>query len=272
MDVKRRDFLKVAGLSFLAGLGGKAAWELLAPGSLEAAEATYAPHANALTATRWGMVIDMSKFTPESIKAATTVCHSIHNVPNIGNIKEEIKWIWTEPFQDIFPEMEGGFITEKLEDKPFMVLCNHCFNPPCVRACPTQATFKRASDGIVMMDMHRCIGCRFCMAACPFGARSFNFWDPRKYLDMTKVNPAYPTRTKGVVEKCDFCAERLAVGEMPACVDAVKGSGALVFGDVNDKKSEVRKILDENYTIRRKSHLGTQPNVYYLIQMGGSHA
>ena len=156
---------------------------------------------------------------------------------------------------------------EEMEHKPFLLLCNHCEKPACVRVCPTKATFKR-KDGIVMMDFHRCIGCRFCMAACPFGARSFNWIDPRgKNANgqpfIKKENPEFPTRTKGVVEKCNFCAERLAKGLKPACVEA--SNGALIFGDLADPESEVRKTLHSNYTIRRKPELGTEPSVYYII-------
>jgi molybdopterin-containing oxidoreductase family iron-sulfur binding subunit len=155
-------------------------------------------------------------------------------------------------------------VPPEVEHKPIMVLCNHCENPPCVRVCPTKATFKRESDGIVIMDMHRCIGCRFCMAACPYGARSFNFYDPRQFLPERLPNPDYPTRTKGVVEKCNFCAERLADGKLPACVEAAK-DGQLLFGDLDDPRSSVRKALRERYSIRRKPDLGTQPSVYYLV-------
>ena len=144
-----------------------------------------------------------------------------------------------------------------------MLLCNHCTNPPCVRACPTKATFKRKSDGIVMQDMHRCIGCRFCMAACPFGARSFNYRNPRTGLKEENINPEFPTRTIGVVEKCTFCYERLAKGLRPACVEESKG--AMAFGDLDDPGSEVRKILQTRYTIRRKPELGTEPAVYYVV-------
>jgi Fe-S-cluster-containing dehydrogenase component len=272
MGVDRRVFIKMAGLSALAGLGAGSAWELLAPGSLDAAEAGYTPDKKELKATRWGMIVDMEKFNDELIQAAINACHNYHNVPHVPNKKQEIKWIWTEPFQNLFPSAEGGFTTEELENKPFITLCNHCYNPPCVRVCPTKATFKRESDGIVMMDMHRCIGCRYCMAACPYGARSFNFKDPRQYMENRELNHEYPTRSKGVVEKCIFCDERLAKGLMPACVEAIGDSGALVFGDIGDPKSEVRKILSENYTLRRKAYLGTYPNVYYIIRIGGSHA
>ena len=99
-----------------------------------------------------------------------------------------------------------------------------------MRVCPTQATWKR-EDGIVMMDWHRCIGCRYCMAACPYGSRSFNWLDPRPYIH--NPNPEFPTRTKGVVEKCNFCAERLGTGRPPACVEACPEK-ALVFGDLAD--------------------------------------
>src|SRR4030043_1550809 len=149
-----------------------------------------------------------------------------------------------------------------MKEKPMLVLCNHCDNPPCVRVCPTQATFKRAEDGIVMMDYHRCIGCRFCIAGCPYGARSMNYRDPRPFIK--KLNPEFPTRTKGVVEKCNFCEERLGKGMMPACVEACPEK-ALVFGDLEDPRSEVRQLLSSRFAIRRKSELGTGPQIYYLV-------
>jgi molybdopterin-containing oxidoreductase family iron-sulfur binding subunit len=99
------------------------------------------------------------------------------------------------------------------------------------------------------------------MAACPYGSRSFNFRDPRPFIK--ERNPKFPTRMKGVVEKCNFCAERLAVGEMPACVEV--SDGAIVFGDLEDPESEVRELLGENYTIRRMQGLGTGPSVYYIV-------
>jgi molybdopterin-containing oxidoreductase family iron-sulfur binding subunit len=109
------------------------------------------------------------------------------------------------------------------------------------------------------------------MAACPFGARSFNWGDPRKAPP--ELNPGfpknrdYPTRKKGVVEKCNFCAERIAQGKFPACVEAAnkKKKNALTFGDLDDSNSEVRDLLGAHYTIRRKPELGTGPNVYYIV-------
>jgi molybdopterin-containing oxidoreductase family iron-sulfur binding subunit len=155
---------------------------------------------------------------------------------------------------------EQPYHQERLSKLPFLVLCNHCDNPPCVRVCPTKATFRRP-DGVVMMDMHRCIGCRFCMAACPYGARSFNWRDPRPYIKT--VNQDYPTREIGVVEKCTLCDERLTRNQLPACVEASKG--AIFFGDLNDAKSKVREVLRTQYTIRRKPQLGTNPQVYYIV-------
>ena len=99
------------------------------------------------------------------------------------------------------------------------------------------------------------------MAACPFGARSFNFKDPRPYIE--KINPAYPTRMKGVVEKCNFCAERLAVGQLPLCVEL--SGGAITFGDIDDPNSGVSKVIAENFTLQRRAHLGTRPKVYYIV-------
>jgi len=112
-----------------------------------------------------------------------------------------------------------------------------------------------------MMDFHRCIGCRYCMAGCPYGSRSFNFKDPRPFIE--KVDLDYPTRTKGVVEKCEFCAERLAEGKMPSCVEV--SAGAIAFGDLADPESNVRKLLAERFSIRRSPYLGTKPCVYYLV-------
>ena len=259
MERSRRSFLKLTGLGAL-GLGAKPV--LSAVGLEGPPEPKTVQSEKALTATHWAMVIDTRRFqTEEDFAPIIEACHKIHNVPTLENKRHEIKWIWTAPYENAFPNKENPYLNERIKDLPFLVLCNHCEDPPCCRACPTKATFKRESDGIVLMDFHRCIGCRFCMAACPFGARSFNFRNPRPFI--TETNPEYPTRMKGVVEKCNFCAERLAEGKMPACVEV--SNGALVFGDLDDPDSEVRKLLREHYTIRRKQALGTGPSVYYIV-------
>ena len=262
MSINRREFLKVAGISTILGFGGISAINSLRRNCVEASQVM--PNPEALVAKRWAMVVDMSKFkTDDDYKRCIDACHRAHNVPKISNPKEEVKWIWKETFEHAFVGNEDEYLSEEIKHLPFLVLCNHCDNPPCVRVCPTQATFKRKSDGIVMMDMHRCIGCRFCMAACPYGARSFNYRDPRPFISEKEENLEFPTRMKGVVEKCTLCYERLAKGLKPACVEASKGS--LIFGDLEDPNSEVRKILSSRYSFRRRPELGTRPSVYYIF-------
>jgi Fe-S-cluster-containing dehydrogenase component len=260
METSRRSVLKLGGLCAL-GLGALPVVDAL--GKADLPKVMNDP--KALAGHRWVMIVDMKKCWEKGkpgCKDCVLACHVTHNVPEIGTIKEEVKWLWTEHYENAFPGQESHFMPEGFAEKPFMVLCNHCGQAPCVRVCPTKATFKRA-DGITMMDFHRCIGCRYCMAGCPYGARSFNWRDPREYIK-TELNMTFPTRERGVVEKCNFCEERLAVGKLPACVEACK-DGCLKFGDLQDPKSEVRKILASRFTIRRKPELGTDPSVYYII-------
>jgi Fe-S-cluster-containing dehydrogenase component len=257
----RRSFLKIAGISAV-GLGVKPVLSGLAATAGHGEAPRMVKGDAALRARRWGMVIDTTRFTSaRDFDPMIRACHKVHNVPQLANPNHEIKWIWTESFHNAFPDLEHDFITDRIRRLPFLVLCNHCQDPPCVRACPTRATFKDPENGIVKMDMHRCIGCRFCMAACPFGARSFNFRDPRPFIP--EVNLRFPTRMKGVVEKCNFCAERLAEGLMPACVEV--SDGALVFGDLDNPESDVREMLRTRHSIRRREWLGTKPSVYYVI-------
>jgi molybdopterin-containing oxidoreductase family iron-sulfur binding subunit len=99
------------------------------------------------------------------------------------------------------------------------------------------------------------------MAGCPYGARSFNWREPRPFID--EINPDFPTRSRGVVEKCNFCAERLAKGLLPACVEACPDK-ALIFGDLEDAESQIREILRTEHIIQRLPELGTRPNIYYV--------
>ncbi len=214
-----------------------------------------------LSDRKWAMVVDLSACSErDECTDCITACHRIHNVPQFTDVKRQIRWIWTSPYRKLFPDQTGP-APKGLQDKQILALCNHCENPPCVAVCPTKATFKRG-DGIVIMDYHRCIGCRYCMAACPYGARSFNWQDPRPFI--RAIDKDYPTRTKGVVEKCNFCEERLVKGHIPACVEACKDR-ALSFGDLNDEGSSVRKLLARRYAIQRKPELGTKPKVFYLV-------
>ena len=263
MEKSRRRFLKAAGVSAL-GIGATPVLDIFAASDEhgEKVAARTAKRKGVRTAKQWGMVIDTRRIhSSADLEPMIHACNKIHNVPTlIKDKRHEIKWIWEEEYKHAFPDKENKYLDENTKHLPFLVLCNHCENPPCVQACPTKATFKRA-DGIVLMDFHRCIGCRFCMAGCPYGSRSFNFKDPRPFI--TEVDPMFPTRMKGVVEKCNFCAERLAKGKNPACVDA--SNGILTFGDLGDPNSKVRKLLKTNYTIRRKQSLGTGPAVYYIV-------
>jgi molybdopterin-containing oxidoreductase family iron-sulfur binding subunit len=255
--VDRRVFLKIASLS-LFGLTTGGLFEILNPKDFN--KINEAP-LKKLKAKRWAMAIDLTTINESIIKNCISECHTIHNVPNIVDKQHEIKWIWQEKYCAVFNEGDRVFnLTTLYKNKNIPVLCNHCDNPPCVRVCPTKATFKR-DDGIVVMDMHRCIGCRFCMAACPYGSRSFNWTDPRQYIE--KINKKYPTREKGVVEKCDFCMERLDRGEMPVCVE--ESEGTIIFGDVGNKNSEIYDALSKRSFLRRKEYLGTRPQVFYLI-------
>ncbi|MFP4475077.1 MAG: sulfate reduction electron transfer complex DsrMKJOP subunit DsrO [Desulfatibacillaceae bacterium] len=293
MDSTRRHFLKIAGVAAVGATASPAFANLLLenfPAPRGAARSDEALGQEDLSKSRWAMVVDLTKLNARVVQAAQEACHSVHNVPDFQALpdsemspgektRSEIKWIWPTGYENAFPNQmnqlprkqdahDQGFITGDITQVQPLVLCNHCEHPPCVRVCPTKATFQR-DDGIVLMDFHRCIGCRFCMAACPYGARSFNWYEPveadRKVLKGGgKVNPDFPTRTKGVVEKCNFCAERLSKGQLPACVEACENE-ELLFGDMNDRESVVRKVLRERFAIRRKASLGTQPQVYYLI-------
>jgi molybdopterin-containing oxidoreductase family iron-sulfur binding subunit len=257
MEMERRTLLKIAGL-ILAGFTIKPAIDVLSKVDLPEPLPTPGPFAN----KRWAMAVDLKKcWSLEGCKDCIDACHRIHNVPDFGHPKEEIKWIFQAPFQTVFPEHEHEFMEEGAPEKPVMLLCNQCDSPPCIRYCPTKATWRR-EDGIVMMDFHRCIGCRYCMAGCPYGSRSFNWRDPRPFIK--KPNLEFPTRTRGVVEKCNFCEERLAQGLLPACVEACKEKG-LIFGNLKDPQSEIRKALQNRYILQRQPELGTKPKVYYIL-------
>lgn len=239
-------------------LGGASGWEAVL------GEEIVAWRKDPERKARWAMVIDTRRCaTKGDCTACIDACHRAHNVPRIDGPRHEIKWIWKEPFAGVMPEQDHFYLEDSLKSRGLVVLCNHCGEPPCVRVCPTGATWKR-EDGIVMMDQHRCIGCRYCMAACPYGARSFNWVDPRKFIETKKIVRGYPTRTKGVVEKCDLCAERIDRGEVPVCVKAC-AEGALLFGNLLEPGSAVRKALVKGLALRRKPELGTDPGIYYLL-------
>jgi len=267
MDDNRRKFLKITGLAALGVTTGKLDKIFGANGktdlsSMEMIPKRFNPSPEEDAKTRLAMVIDLRKcLAEEDCNACSVACHTKHNVPQIDNPKHVVKWIWKEPYGNAFLDKENFYQKKDVAEKSVPVFCNHCDNPPCVRVCPTQATWKR-EDGVVMMDWHRCIGCRYCVVACPYGSRSFNWENPRPYIK--NITAEFPTRSKGVVEKCTFCDERIAKGLLPACVEACKAK-ALIFGNLSDPDSEVRALLKENFSIRRKPGLGTNPEIYYLV-------
>ena len=145
------------------------------------------------------------------------------------------------------------------------VQCQHCKTPPCVKVCPVHATWQE-TDGITVVDYDGCIGCRYCMAACPYGARHFNWGDPQ--IPSKDVNPethylGNRPRAKGVVEKCTFCVQRTRQGKYPACLE-VCPTGSRKFGNLLDKESEIRYILENKRVFKLKEELNTQPNFFYF--------
>jgi len=146
------------------------------------------------------------------------------------------------------------------------VQCFHCENAPCVKACPTKATWQEP-DGIVVVDYDWCIGCRYCMAACPYWGRRFNWNEPDvPNKEMTKKQHYLGNRmrSRGQMEKCTFCIQRSREGKLPACVDACP-TGARVFGNLLDPKSEIRFVLKHKKVYRLKEDLGTDPKFWYFI-------
>ena len=146
------------------------------------------------------------------------------------------------------------------------VQCQLCDNSPCVRVCPTRATWKEP-DGIVVVDYNWCIGCRYCMAACPFGARRFNWAEPTIPVDEVNPDTHYlgnRPRPKGVVEKCTLCIHRVRAGRYPACVEACP-VGARKFGNLLDPGSEIRYLIEHKRVFRLKEDLNTEPKFYYFF-------
>ncbi len=145
------------------------------------------------------------------------------------------------------------------------VQCQQCKKPPCVKVCPVGATW-REKDGIVVVDYNWCIGCRYCMAACPYGARHFNWGETT--IPSKDVNPethylGNRPRPKGVVEKCTFCIQRTRQGKYPACLE-VCPTGSRKFGNLLDKESEIRYVLENKRVFKLKEELNTQPNFFYF--------
>jgi molybdopterin-containing oxidoreductase family iron-sulfur binding subunit len=205
---------------------------------------------------RWVMVIDLSKC--RNARKCVEACQSAHHL---------------RPYEY---HINTLVMQESVNTPAFYMPkpCQHCDNPPCVSVCPVDATFKR-QDGIVLIDNERCIGCRFCMAACPYSARMFHWQEPSKNEDDSgkeyNVELNVPQK-KGTISKCLFSADRLREGMLPYCVSACP-NGVFYFGDQNEDavtngttKMTVRlsELLEKNGGYRLMPELGTQPRVYYL--------
>lgn len=249
--LKRRDFIKLAGI----GAGSALALEIASKAKTGRASSAAANPAG--EGRSWAMVIDQEKcigcdYCIETCRASNDIDPSI---------------TWTKLYE-----------VDQIGEKTIYlsVPCQHCEHAPCVSVCPVGASYYR-DDGIVMMDYDLCIGCRYCQTACPYQARSFN-WE-----EFTGDNPAVPEwgepdierRSRGVVEKCTFCYQKIDrglaaglvpgvdPGATPACVNACP-TDARLFGDINDPNSPVSIALANSPSFRLREDVGTGPRVYYL--------
>jgi len=227
---------------------GIAASAAVAPGLMLFNIAGAKPDSQAVSSkNRWGMLVDTTKCA-DGCRACVEACHTENGISSRGRPTTDPQWIRAVTLRD----RETGRETH------LPLMCQHCEHPPCVDVCPTGASFRRA-DGIVLVDRHICIGCRYCMMACPYKARSFVH---ESLHDQLPHNP----RGKGCVESCTFCVHRVDEGNLtPACVEACEKDGhrALVFGDLKDPNSELYKLLTEIDSRQLRQDLGLNTGVRY---------
>jgi molybdopterin-containing oxidoreductase family iron-sulfur binding subunit len=227
---------------------------------------------------KWGMVIDLDKCT--GCQACVIACQSENNVP----VNEEVDFLSRRAKQWIRIERvwEGEWPNIKARFMP--VLCQHCENAPCEPVCPVYATYHN-NEGMNVQVYNRCIGTRYCANNCPYQVRFFNFFDP-EYPESLKnqLNPDVTIRSRGIMEKCTFCVQRVRRAErriegregdelsdqklkegnyMPACVSACP-TDTLIFGDLNDPTSEVANKFHDRRNYKLLDYIGTEPNVVYL--------
>lgn len=239
---KRRDFLKTAAV--VAGM-------TVAPGillhSFSQAKAAGKPAEQPVTSeVRWGMLIDTTQCS-DGCSDCVNACKTEHGLTEPVRPEIASQWIRKVGLRD----QQTG------KQYSLPVLCQHCESPPCVDVCPTGASFQRA-DGIVLVDRHICIGCRYCMMACPFKARSL----VHEALDQQK--PHTP-RGQGTVEGCNFCVYRVDHGQLPACVEACQKHGhqAMLFGNLKDPNSDIAKKLVQVQSTALRPDMRLNPGVRY---------
>jgi len=236
-ELSRRDFLRS---------GAAVASATLAPGVTLIAFGGSQAQAAADAGKRWGLLIDAGK-CDAGCSACVSACRDENGWGGHGNPDTDAQWIRKVTLKNKTTGHETSM----------PVMCQHCAEPPCVDVCPTGASFKRA-DGIVLVDKHTCIGCRYCMMACPFKARSF--------VHEPIVNQkSHAPRGQGTVESCTLCVHRVDAGGTPACVEACAGAGheAILFGDLNDPDSQISKRLAEYPSAALRPDLGLGQGVRY---------
>ncbi len=221
---------------------------------------------------RWGMVIDLDRCT--GCGSCAAACQNENNVPVVG--REEALKGRSMSWVRMVHEIEGTF--PEVHVKTYPRLCMHCDHAPCTYVCPVHATY-RAEDGIIAQIYPQCIGCRYCMAACPYSVKTFNWFEP-VLTEARRLgrNPDVSLRPKGVVEKCTFCSHRLQQAKeqaryesrplreedyQPACVEACPAD-AMVFGDLEHERSRVSRLAKSPRAERLLEDLGTEPKVIYL--------
>ncbi len=231
---------------------------------------------------KWSMVIDIDRCT--GCEACVVACQAENNIPindeDIFKQRRAMEWIRIERYwEGEFPNVKARFIP---------ILCQHCDNAPCEPVCPVFATYHNP-QGLNVQVYNRCIGTRFCSNNDPWSVRFFNYWEP-SWPDTLRnqLNPDVSLRTRGVMEKCSFCIQRIHRAERsqrretggsnvadgsfaPACVQSCP-TDALVFGDINDSESKVSKMRDDARAYRMLEEQGTEPNVIYLKKVDPSFA
>jgi molybdopterin-containing oxidoreductase family iron-sulfur binding subunit len=221
---------------------------------------------------QWAMVIDLDRCT--GCEACVVACRVENNIPTVGPEEaakgRSMNWIRIERY------FEGEFPDVKVKFMP--VLCQHCEEAPCEPVCPVYATY-HTDEGLNAQVYNRCVGTRYCANNCPYTVRFFNFFDPKWDAPLEKaLNPEVSVRTRGVMEKCTFCIQRIRKGEekakdegravrdgdvVPACVQTCT-TKAMYFGNIADPESEVSRLSKSNRATRLLEELGTKPKVVYL--------